>query len=115
MRWRGVPRAAVSPTSDQGTETRMGALRDRAWAGIDVGKRHHWVCAVDADGTTLLSVKIANDEAEICTIVATVGGLAQQVVWALDIIGAPSALLLALLAQAGQPVRYASGRVVAAM
>jgi transposase len=32
-----------------------------------------------------------------------------------DIIGAPSALLLALLAQAGQSVRYASGRVVAAM
>ena len=35
--------------------------------------------------------------------------------WAVDIIGAPSALLLALLAQAGQSVRYASGRVVAAM
>jgi transposase len=41
--------------------------------------------------------------------------LAEQAVWALDIIGAPSALLLALLAQAGQSVRYASGRVVAAM
>src|SRR4051812_23534154 len=35
--------------------------------------------------------------------------------WAVDIVGAPSALLLALLAQAGQPVRHASGRVVAAM
>jgi transposase len=93
----------------------MAAQRDRAWAGIDVGKRHHWVCAVDADGTRLLSVKIANDEAEICTLVAAVGELARQVVWAVDIIGAPSALLLALLAAAGQQVRYASGRVVAAM
>ena len=37
------------------------------------------------------------------------------VVWAVDIIGAPSALLLALLARADQSVRYASGRVVAAM
>ena len=35
--------------------------------------------------------------------------------WAVDIIGTPSALLLALLARAGQAVRYASGRVVAAM
>ena len=41
--------------------------------------------------------------------------LAQRLTWAVDIIGAPSALLLALLAHAGQPVRYASGRVVAAM
>jgi transposase len=32
-----------------------------------------------------------------------------------DIIGAPSALLLAVLSQAGQHVRYASGRLVAAM
>src|SRR6266516_3533304 len=69
-------------------DARMAAQRDRAWAGIDVGKRHHWVCAVDADGTRLLSVKIANDEAEICTLVATVGELARQVTWAVDIVGA---------------------------
>src|SRR5271163_1840469 len=36
--------------------------------------------------------------------------------WAgVDIIGAPSALILALLAKSGQSVRYAAGRVVAAM
>jgi len=93
----------------------MAAVRDKAWAGVDVGKTHHWVCAVDADGKTLLSVKIANDEAEIRSVITKVSGLARQQVWAVDIIGAPSALLLALLAQAGQPVRYASGRVVAAM
>ena len=43
----------------------MAAERDNAWVGIDVGKTHHWVCVVDADGKTLLSVKVANDEAEI--------------------------------------------------
>ena len=42
-------------------------------------------------------------------------GETTQRVWAVDILGTPSALLLALLAQAGQEVRYASGRVVAAM
>ena len=34
---------------------------------------------------------------------------------AIDILGTPSALLLALLAQVGEQVRYASGRVVAAI
>lgn len=43
------------------------------------------------------------------------GTLATQLFWAVDIIGAPSALLLALLARAGHSARYASGRVVAAM
>jgi transposase len=91
------------------------AQRGRAWVGIDVGKTHHWACVVDADGKKLLSVKIANDQTEIVAFFADAGALATQLVWAVDIIGAPSALLLALLAQAGQSVRYASGRVVAAM
>jgi len=85
------------------------------WAGIDVGKTHHWVTAVGTDGATLLSVKVCNDQAEIDAVIGAVSQLADQVQWAVDIVGAPSALLLALLAQAGQQVRYASGRVVAAM
>jgi transposase len=93
----------------------MATLREKSWVGVDIGKTHHWVCALDADGTTLLSVKVMNDEAEILALIATVGGLAEEAVWAVDIIGSPSALLLALLTQAGQSVLYASGRVVAAM
>ena len=83
--------------------------------GVDIGKTHHWVCALDADGKRLLSVEVANDEAEILALIATVQGLAQQPIWAVDIIGAPAALMLALLAQADQSLRYASGRMVAAM
>jgi transposase len=93
----------------------VAAVRDNAWVGIDIGKTHHWVCVVDADGKKLLSIKVANDEAEIRDVIATATVLAPQLVWAVDIIGAPSALLLALLAQAGHAVRYASGRIVAAM
>lgn len=93
----------------------MAAQRDSAWVGIDIGKTHHWACVVDAEGKALLSVKVANDEAEIEALLAKTGSLAMQLIWAVDIIGAPSALLLALLARAGQSVRYASGRVVAAM
>lgn len=92
------------------------ALRpDTAWVGIDVGKTHHWACVVDAAGKTLLSVKIANDEVEILAFLADAAALAGRLIWAVDIIGAPSALLLALLARADQSVFYASGRMVAAM
>ncbi len=89
--------------------------REMAWVGIDIGKTHHWMCALDAGGTVLLSVKVANDEAELLALIATIGEFADELVWAVDIVGAPSALVLALLAQAGHSVRYASGRVVAAM
>lgn len=93
----------------------MAAGQDTAWVGIDVGKSHHWACMVGADGKILLSAKIANDEAEIVAFLANASSFAGKLVWAVDIIGAPSALLLALLARAGQTVRYASGRMVAAM
>jgi transposase len=88
---------------------------DKAWAGIDVGKRHHWVCVVDPDGRQLLSAKVANGEAEISAVIGSVTRLAREIAWAVDIVGAPSALLLALLGAARQPVRYASGQLVAAM
>ena len=93
----------------------MTVERDETWIGVDVGKTHHWVCAVDERGQKLLSLKVLNDEAQILEVISAVSGLAQSRVWAIDILGTPSALLLALLAQAGESVRYASGRVVAAM
>jgi hypothetical protein len=34
--------------------------RDRAWIGVDIGKTHHWVCAVDESGQKLLSLKVLN-------------------------------------------------------
>jgi transposase len=93
----------------------MTVRREKAWVGIDVGKTHHWACVVDDDGRKLLSIKVGNDEAEILALINTADSQAAQIDWAVNIIGAPSALLLALLDRAGQPVRYASGRVVAAM
>lgn len=93
----------------------MRTQRDKAWIGVDIGKTHHWVCAVDESGQKLLSLKVLNDEAQILEVITAVSGLAGRRVWAIDILGTPSALLVALLAQAGEPVRYASGRVAAAM
>jgi transposase len=88
---------------------------EKAWVGVDVGKTHHWICVLDTEGKKVLSVKTANDQNELAAVIAKVNNIAGESVWAVDIVGAPSALLLALLDQAGQSVRYASGRVVAAM
>lgn len=93
----------------------MRAERDRVWIGVDIGKTHHWVCAVNENGQKLLSLKVLNDEAQILEVMTAVRGLTDGRIWAVDILGTPSALLVALLAQAGESVRYASGRVVAAM
>jgi hypothetical protein len=62
----------------------------RVWVGIDVGKTHHWVCAVDGEGTVVLSRKVANDQAELRTLSTEVAGLAERAVWAVDIIAAPA-------------------------
>ena len=113
MRQRGVPRAAVGNRTNG--RRSVVAQRDIAWIGIDIGKNHHWACIVDAEGKKLSSTKVANDEAEIVALIATAGSQARQVVWADDIIGAPTALQLALLARADQSVRYTSRRMVATM
>ena len=63
-------------------DARVVAQRDRAWVGIDVGKTHHWAGAVDAAGKNLLSVKFANDEAEIVAFLADAAALAKHLVCA---------------------------------
>lgn len=82
----------------------------RGWAGIDVGKGHHWVCLIDEAGTTLWSVKVVNDEGAILEAIGEVLTRAEQVLWAVDVTGTMSALLLAMLAAHGQQVTYVPGR-----
>lgn len=115
MRQRGVPPGCKGRTPSMTGDTSSVTERDIAWAGVDVGKTHHWVCVIDPTGEVLTSVKVGNDEADLTAVIAKVRSQAEQVHWAADIIDAPSALLLALLTQAEQTVRYASGRVVSAM
>jgi transposase len=84
----------------------------RGWAGVDVGKGHHWVCLIDEAGTALWSSRVANDEGAILEAIGVVLARAQQVRWAVDVTGTMSALLLALLAAHGQRVTYVPGRTV---
>lgn len=90
----------------------MGEPVAQGWAGIDVGKGHHWVCLIDETGSTLWSSKVVNDEAAVLDAIGEVLGRAQQVSWAVDITGTNSALLLALLTAHGQRATYVPGRTV---
>ena len=51
-----------------------------------------------------MSLKVLNDEAEITSAIAAVRELAPKMLWALDIVGTPSELLVAPLTAAGQQV-----------
>ncbi len=86
----------------------------RIWAGIDSGKGHHHGLALDAEGKTLLSRRVANDEPELLKLIGDVLDLAdgREVTWAIDMTGGEPALLLALLVNHGQEVLYIPGRLV---
>ncbi|MFG2887902.1 IS110 family transposase [Streptomyces sp. NPDC048297] len=90
----------------------MSTRQNRIWVGIDAGKGHHWAVALDADGETLFSTKVINDEAQILTLIDTARERADEVRWAVDISGRASTLLLALLIAHGQQVVYVPGRTV---
>jgi transposase len=82
------------------------------WAGVDVGKEHHWVSVVDDKGAMVLSRKLVNDERQIRELVTDVDGLSDQVSWTVDLTSVYAALLLTVLADAGKSVRYLAGRAV---
>lgn len=87
----------------------------QGWAGVDIGKGHHWVCLIDEAGTTLWSSKVVNDETAILEAIGEVRARAERVTWAVDVTGTMSGLLLALLAAHGETVKYVPGRVVNTM
>ncbi|WP_138999584.1 IS110 family transposase [Rhodococcus zopfii] len=82
------------------------------WAGVDVGKEHHWICVLDTSGTVVLSRRCDNDEATIRAVITEVDALGETVSWTVDLTTVYVTLLLTVLADTGKPVRYLSGRSV---
>ncbi len=84
------------------------------WAGVDAGKTHHHCVVIDADGSRLLSRRVANDEPELLTLIGDVLDLADggTVTWATDLADGGAALLIGLLVAHEQPLLYIPGRVV---
>ena len=85
---------------------------DRAWAGVDIGKHHHHAVVVGGEGERLRSRRVANDEPDLLALIAEVGALAGEVVWAIDVHSSESALLVTLLLAHGQKVVYVPGMTV---
>jgi transposase len=85
---------------------------DRAWVGIDAGKEFHWVHVMDASGTQLLSRRVENHEVDLLGLIDEILTLAEDLVWAVDQPGGGAALLLALLWERDQRVRYVPGLTV---
>lgn len=86
----------------------------RIWAGIDCGKTHHHCVAMDADGKTLLSRRVANDEPELLQLLGDVLDVAdgREVTWAMDMTGGEPGLLIAVLINHAQELLYIPGRMV---
>ncbi|MFG3001539.1 IS110 family transposase [Streptomyces sp. NPDC048340] len=86
----------------------------RIWAGIDCGKTHHHCVAMDADGKSLLSRRVANDEPELLQLMGDVLDIAdgREVTWALDMTGGEPGLLIAVLVNHMQELLYIPGRMV---
>ena len=84
----------------------------QVWAGVDVGKEHHWVCVVDDTGAVVSSRKLVNDEQSIRELVTEIDRVGDEVSWTVDLTTVYAALLLTVLADAGKSVRYLAGRAV---
>ncbi|GEC08440.1 hypothetical protein SSP24_60950 [Streptomyces spinoverrucosus] len=86
----------------------------RIWAGTDCGKSHHHCLVLDAEGGTLLSRRVANDEPELLELIRDVLDIAggDRVTWAMDMTGGEPALLIELLVGHGQELLYIPGIAV---
>src|ERR1700757_1439786 len=95
------------------TETEV-VVAQPVWAGVDAGKADHYCVVIDADGASLLSRRITNDEAALLELIDTVTALADggEITWAIDLNAGGAALLIALLITAQQRLLYIPGRTV---
>lgn len=87
-------------------------MTSQLWAGVDVGKEHHWVCVVDDTGSAVLSRKLVNDEQSIRALIGEIDTMSQTVTWTVDLTTVYASLLLTVLGDTGKSVRYLAGRAV---
>ena len=80
--------------------------------GIDVGKRFHHACAIDGDGTVLLSRRVLNTEAELRRLFADVAELDREATYVIDVLSEISALVMAVSAATDAELRYVTGAAV---
>lgn len=89
-------------------------MPQQLWAGVDAGKSEHHCVVIDGDGKSVLSRRVANDEATLGELINAVTALAGggDLTWAIDLAGGGAALLITLLLDASQRLLYIPGRSV---
>jgi hypothetical protein len=68
------------------------AVEGRVWVGIDAGKFAHHAVAVDPEGRTLWSLKVANTQEAAEQLVERAGKTDTSVCWAVDLTSAAASL-----------------------
>lgn len=82
------------------------------WAGIDVAKDTHWICATAGDGRILLSHAVRNTQAELDALSAELRALSGPVTVGLDVEGSIAAFLQAVLLADGLALVHVPGLAV---
>lgn len=84
----------------------------KTFAGIDIAKEVHWICAIDSQGTVLLNRKLLNTPEDLNRLVAELLALPQPVRIGIDVLGGIAALAQAVLLQAGLALVHLPGLAV---
>lgn len=82
------------------------------WVGFDVGKTFHWVSVLDDAGEVVLSRRVEATEQGLEAACSQIAGLSEERKVALDVLGGPATLLLALLAERGEQIFHLPGLAV---
>ena len=81
------------------------------WIGLDIGKTEHFADVLDAAGSPLFAVAVANDEADIEALIARAESFGSAAL-VVDQPGSLARLVLAVAARRGVPVAYVPGLVM---
>ena len=81
------------------------------WIGLDIGKTEHFADVLDAAGSPLFAVAVANDEADIEALIARAESFGSSAL-VVDQPGSLARLVLAVAARRGVPVAYVPGLVM---
>ncbi len=79
------------------------------WVGFDVGKTFHWLSVLDDAGEVVLSRRVEATEQGLEAACSQIAELSEERKVALDVLGGPATLLLALLAERGEQIFHLPG------
>jgi transposase len=110
---RGIPRGEPGRHGERWLYRRGDKVKMTFWVGFDVGKTFHWVSVLDDAGEVVLSRRVeATEQQGLEAACSQIAGLSEERKVALDVLGGPATLLLALLAERGEQIFYRPGIAV---